>query len=92
MIHSLAGGDIKKIKVNDFAKVELLEGLSKGGIFWYISKIEDLKEGDIVLVPFGKYDALTKAKVLRVDKAVSSQISPIPTGHAKEVYSKYSPI
>lgn len=86
MIHSLAGGDLGKIKVNDFAKVELLEGLSKGGIFWYITKIEKLKAGDVVLVPFGKANALTKAKVLRVDRGVSSQASPIPTHHAKEVY------
>ncbi len=88
MIHSLAGGDIRKIKVNDFAKVELLEGSSKGGIFWYINKISDLKAGDIVVVPFGKHDALTRAKVIRIDRAVSSQASPVPVGHAKEIYAK----
>ena len=88
MIHSLAGGDIKKIKVNNFATVELLEGISKGSIYWYITKIDGLKEGDIVLVPFGKLNSLTKAKVLRIDKNVSSQASPIPTSHAKEIYSK----
>lgn len=88
MIHSLAGGDIGKIKVNDFAKVELLEGPSKGGIFWYITKLADLKAGDTVVVPFGKYDALTRAKVLRIDKAVSSHASPVPVGHAKEIYEK----
>ena len=90
MIHSLAGGSIKKTKVNDFAKVELLEGTSKGGIFWYITKISDLKEGDNILVPFGKLNALTKAKVLRIDKAVSSQASPIPVHQAKEIYKKTS--
>ena len=88
MIHSLAGGDIKKIQINDFAKVELLEGSSKGSIFWYISKVPTLAAGDSVLVPFGSRNALTRAKVLRVDKGVSSQCSPIPTGHAKEIYSK----
>ena len=86
MIHSLAGGSIRNIKINNFAKVELIEGLNKGGIFWYITKI-DLAEGDIVLVPFGKFDALTKAEVLRVDKGVSSQCSPVPVSRAKYVHS-----
>lgn len=90
MIHSLAGGSIKKLKVNDFAKVELLEGASKGGIFWYITTIPGLREGDNVLVPFGKLNALTKAKVLRIDKNVSSQASPVNMNFAKSVYSKFT--
>ncbi len=88
MIHSLAGGDIKQIKVCDFAKVELLEGASRGGIYWYITKIPGLQAGDMVLVPFGRMNALTKAKVLRIDKNVSSQVAPVRMNMAKSIYSK----
>ena len=84
MIHSLAGGIVSEVKVADFAKVEI-DGEGK---FWYISKIADLKEGDFVLVPFGKNLAETKAKVLRIDKNVSSQASPIPFGRAKVILRK----
>lgn len=87
MIHSLAGGSIKPLKFNDFAKVELTEGASSGQVFWYITTIA-LSEGDEVLVPFGKHDALTRARVLRVDKNISSQCSPVRLSAAKRVYCK----
>lgn len=87
MIHSLAGGNLGKVKFADFAKVQLLEGSNKNEIYWYVTKIT-LIENDVVLVPFGKNNALVKARVLRVDKNVSSQVSPIPFSHAKEVYNK----
>lgn len=87
MIHSLAGGSIKPLKINNWSKVELLEGVSKGQIFWYITNI-DLAPGDLVLVPLGSLNSLYKARVLRVDKNVSAYSSPIPQSRAKYVYSK----
>ena len=86
MIHSLAGGVLKDKKTYDFAKVEILDDYYSG-IFWYISKIKNLKENDIVLVPFKNGDIKLRAKVLRVDKNVSEDCSPIPIKRAKEVLS-----
>jgi hypothetical protein len=85
MIHSLAGGELRTTETHDFAKVEILEGICAGDIFWYISNIKNLKVGDMVLVPLGKNNLPAKAKVLRIDKNVSSQTSPIPPKHAKEI-------
>ena len=78
MIHSLSGGIMKGAEYNDFAKIEILEA----GIFWYIDPF-GLSVGDCAIVPFGK--KLVEGKVLRVDKHVSSQASPIPMKCAKEI-------
>lgn len=84
MIHSLSGGIVSETQYVDFAKVSI-EG---EGIFWYISKIENLQAGDRVIVPFGKNLKNVEGKVLRVDKNVSSQVSPIPFRHAKYIVEK----
>ena len=84
MIHSLSGGVMSDVQHVDFAKVEI-EG---EGVFWYISKIEGLKEGDKVIVPFGRDGEKVTGKVLRIDKNVSSQVSPIPFKHAKYIIEK----
>jgi len=88
MIHSLAGGNLGNHQILDFAKVKLLEGVRKGDVCFYISKISDLKEGDTVVVPYGLNNNLLKAKVLRVDKNVSSFAAPIPVKRAKEIFKK----
>jgi len=84
MIHSLSGGVMRDVQYVDFAKVEI-EG---EGIFWYINNIDGLKEGDKVIVPFGKSGQKVVGKVLRIDKSVSSQVSPIPFKHAKHIIAK----
>ena len=84
MIHSLSGGVMSDVQHVDFAKVEI-EG---EGVFWYISKIDGLKEGDKVIVPFGRDGEKVTGKVLRIDKNVSSQVSPIPFKHAKYIIEK----
>lgn len=86
MIHSLAGGDIGKTTFDDYAKVELLAPFS--GVYWYKSNISDIGVGDKVLVPYGKNDALVQAVVLRIDKSISSQNSPIPSKRAKYIFQK----
>lgn len=86
MIHSLAGGDIRGDKFFDFAKVEILDGESKGDIRWYTFLIFGLEVGDIVVVPNGY--STTKAKVLQIDRKVSSFSAPIPPKHAKEILYK----
>ena len=67
MIHSLSGGVMSDVQHVDFAKVEI-EG---EGVFWYISKIEGLKEGDKVIVPFGRDGEKVTGKDLRIEKNVS---------------------
>ena len=81
MIHSLAGGVIREKKYFDFAKVRF----ETGEVYWYISPIENLKAGDTVLVPVGRENEPTVAYVLRIDKHVSEQVSPIPAKRAKKI-------
>lgn len=79
MIHSLAGGVIREKKYFDFAKVKL----ETGEIYWYISAIKTLKPGDMVVVPYGNGEV--KAFVIRIDKHISEQVSPIPVKRAKAI-------
>lgn len=84
MIHSMAGGDIKNLRYADLVKVEVLEGPNIGSRYFYIACGLE-KVDDIVLVPVGVANTLTKAKVLRIDKNVNSQVSPVPIKRAKQV-------
>ena len=86
MIHSLAGGNIRDLKIYDFAKVEFVEGENIGKISWYINPFWQLKLGDLVLVPFGPRENLIKAKVLKIEHNVNEQVAPIPTKKAKEIF------
>lgn len=88
MIHSLAGGKIKDLDFADFAKVEILDGETQGKISWYITNILDLNVGDTVLVPVGLNNTQTPAKVLKIERNLSSQVSPIPIKRAKEIIQK----
>lgn len=85
MIHSLAGGKIREMEIQDFAKVEIIEGLEEGKIFWYISPFLQLKIGDFVLVPLGRSNAPTRAKVLKIEKNLSAQVAPVPISRAKQI-------
>lgn len=82
MIHSCAGGVVRDKKYFDFAKVEIL---STGEIKWFICNLPLVSTGDIVVVPCGKENKEEEAKVLRIDRGVSEQVSPVPARHAKEV-------
>lgn len=88
MIHSEAGGEIRGEDYNDFAKVEILEGVEQGKTLWYLTTIAGLEVGDKVLVPVGVIKMGTLGKVIRLDKNVSSFCSPIPVKHAKYVLRK----
>ena len=86
MIHSLAGGNIGKEDYFNFALVEILDESYQGDKAWYISKILGLKAEDIVLVLYNNVQV--KAKVIRIDRNVSSFSSPVPVKRAKEVIKK----
>ena len=89
MIHSLAGGEIRELKVADFAKVEIVDDVPQKGLkFWYISDINGLNAGDKVQVPLGSANALVLGVVERVDRYVNSQVSPVPMNRAKKIFRK----
>ena len=86
MIHSLSGGIMKEKRVFDFAKVEILDDYYSG-VFWYVSTIKNLKENDVVLVPFKDGGITLKAKVLRVDKNIKEDCAPIKIRNAQKIIS-----
>ena len=88
MIHSMAGGRLGSVEYNDFAKVRILEGAEEGKAFFYITKVIGLKDGDLVVVPVGFNNIQTKGRVERIDKAVSSQNSPVSVKRAKYILKK----
>lgn len=85
MIHSMAGGMLGKVEYSDYAKVEVLEGEMQGNSLWYKTSLVLLKVGDKVLVPVGTGDTPTRGVVLRIDRSVSSQNSPVPSRRAKSI-------
>jgi len=85
MIHSMAGGKIGKVEYSDYAKVELLQGNLQGKLFWYKSNFPLLEVGDEVIVPFSSPEIKVLGKVVRIDRAVSSQASPVPSRIAKSI-------
>ena len=85
MIHSMAGGKLRTHESHDYAKVEILEGERRSDIMWFISTFPFLKENDLVLVPVGRTDTPTKAKVIRVDKNVNELSFPIAIKRIKKI-------
>ena len=88
MIHSLAGGVLSDNDFLDFAKVEFIDEELAGQTHWYISKICDLKIDDVVCVPYGTNEIKKEAKILRIDKHISSQTPPLPLKKMKEILYK----
>ncbi|MGN1201562.1 MAG: hypothetical protein ACI4R8_04860 [Candidatus Caccovivens sp.] len=85
MIHSMSGGVVREKKFYDFAKVQLeISGETR----FFICNDKNLKEGDCVLVPYGKNDLLEKGKILRIDRNVNEQVAPMPVGRMKEIFGK----
>ncbi len=84
MIHSMAGGNLQKVSYDDYAKVKITSGANAGDIFWYLS-ITGAKQGDKVLVPVGFLGELQEGEILRIDKNISSQMSPVPKKRAKYI-------
>ena len=84
MIHSTAGGKLKEYSYNDIAKVEYLENNERAFV---LCPLENIKEGDIVIVNFPNFEE-KEAKVLRVDKHVYEQNFPIPIKRLKKIIRK----
>lgn len=88
MIHSLSGGKLKINNSFDFAKVQICEGVEKGRLYWFICPFKDVCKNDIVLVPLGQENIPVKALVLRIDKNISEQTSPLPIKRMKIILQK----
>ncbi len=69
-------------EIKDFAKVQLL---NENTILWFINPFAELKINDLVLVPFN--NKLLTAKVLKIEKNLTTHTSPIPIKRAKEIHS-----
>lgn len=85
MIHSMAGGRLGNLEYSDYAKVEILQGNLRGKMMWYKSTFVDLELNDEVIIPFGNNNMKVLGKVVRIDRAVSSQNAPIPASKAKSI-------
>lgn len=80
MIHSLSGGEIKEVENLIFVKVQINESQSK----WFICEFPLVKVGDIAFYEnLGGW--IEQGKVIRVERNVSAQASPIPLRVAKRV-------
>lgn len=78
MIHSMSGGVIADGEVYTFAKVEV-----EGAPYWYLAP-DSVKEGDAVLVPFGKSGALQQGVVKKVERG-TRQTAPYPMNRISSV-------
>lgn len=84
MIHSMSGGVIRDQGSFDFVKVAI-DGDPVP--HWYISDF-DVEEGDRVSAPVGKAQTPAPATVLRVERNVSGQVTPVPLRSAKRLIAK----
>lgn len=91
MIHSLCGGKLRDNQIFDVVKVKFINNpFSSARPYWFKSDIYGLKEGDKVVAPFGSGDQTYIAEVIRVDKNVNEQNTPIPSSKMQYLISIYS--
>ncbi|MCH5163128.1 MAG: hypothetical protein J1G38_06540 [Clostridiales bacterium] len=84
MIHSMSGGILSDYGTYTFVKVAF-EG--EPAPRWYISEF-DVEEGDKVRAPFGRIDAERVGTVVKVERNVSGQVTPVPLKSAKRLIGK----
>ena len=88
MIHSLAGGSFRDKRVEDFALIEIIDGIMAGSKFWYLVGGLNLDYNDEVVVPLGANNIEQRARVIRIDKNVVEGQTPIPLNRAKYILRK----
>lgn len=81
MIHSMSGGILNDAGSYTFVKVKF-DGSDAS--YWYISDMP-VEEGDTVKAPRGAGGAIALGKVVRVENAVSGQVTPVPLRSAKRI-------
>jgi len=87
MIHSLAGGKIKDLEYADFVKVRF-DYLGESKVGWYTTDLIDLNLGDKVAVPYGSPATEVVGTVEKIERNLSSQLSPIPIKRARKIIKK----
>ena len=87
MIHSLSGGELSVHLNHDYAKVRLNDGYKAGECLWFISEIEDLEVGDMVLVQSISGET-NKGYVERIDRNVNELSFPIPYKRMKRIIKR----
>ncbi len=86
MIHQMCGGALKDNKILSVVKVKFINNpLCLDRPYWYLNEIVGLKQGELVLAPFGKNQTLYKAEVIRVDNGVNQQSFPMPISKMQTV-------
>lgn len=83
MIHSMSGGVIKDPGAYTFVKIAFDDD-PENTPHWYISDFS-VEAGDRVSAPRGRADMPARATVLRVEKNVSGQVTPVPLRLAKKL-------
>lgn len=68
-----------------FVKVEFSEEGYADRPYWYLSLTSDVEAGDIVLAPPKKGFPMIRGRVLKVEKNVSEQCSPVPMNRILEI-------
>ena len=87
MIHSLAGGKLKDLEYADFVKV-CFEYLGEKKLGWYITDLIDIAVGDHVIIPYGYPSVEIEGTIEKIERNLSSQVSPIPIKRAKHIIRK----
>lgn len=83
MIHSMSGGILKDPGSYTFVKIAFDDDPEKTP-YWYVSDFS-VAAGDKVSAPRGRADMPARATVLRVEKNVSGQVTPVPLRSAKKL-------
>lgn len=82
MIHSMSGGILSEVGSYTFVKV-VFDG--DPAPYWYVADF-DVNEGDRVIAPRGRADVPTAATVVKVERNVNGQVTPVPLKRVKKLF------
>lgn len=85
MIHSLSGGVIADNGYYTFVKVVFEDERYADRPYWFVSPTSSVEVGNAVLASPSKQSPALRARVVKVEKNVSSQCSPIPMNRITEI-------
>lgn len=78
MIHSLSGGVISEVGYHTFVKLTFDHPVYGDRPYWYLCPFPEAEEGDSALAPVGRQNTLLKGTIVKVERNVSAQCSPVP--------------
>ncbi len=89
MIHSLSGGVIADVGYHTFAKVVFREPAYADRPYWYLCPFSQAEAGDEALAPAGRQGTLLRGTIVKVERNVSAQCSPVPMNRIGELAQWY---